>query len=187
MTVILSRQQAEYAVSVAEARRAASQNSGLQNSEGFKPERGLKYDIMGACGEIAAAVALGITDIRLGVNTFKSMPDIIFHGFGVEVRTTASDRATLYFRQGDAPTRAYVLVRERKHAREYDVHGWTYPEIDKPLYILGGAPGRNPTPCVEHVLLRPIQGLKTFIERITEHDEDTRAGVLRTGQRQTVL
>ena len=90
----------------------AAQGGVMRNVRGMKEGRkhivgyrgGLAFEnhIIGACGELAAAIALGLT-WRPGVNVFKG-PDI----GALQIRTTAMER--LIVRPGDGDDERFVMV-----------------------------------------------------------------------------
>lgn len=122
MLVSLNEEQRRYALMIAENRRNASKRKGHQDRHGIRDDDG-SLDRTGACGELAAAIALGLNQ-RLTVNTFKGEPDLVFRGWPVEVRTARSKRAKLFFRDRDDPDSIMLLVLEIENTWVYEMAGW---------------------------------------------------------------
>lgn len=101
-------------------RQNAAVKDGRSNRHG-RGEGG-EYDdhIRGACGEYAAAQALGIP-WRATVNTFKA-PDLEHDGLAYEVKTRSRHDYELIVRDDDDPGRVFVLVTTETWL-EYHVHG----------------------------------------------------------------
>ncbi len=119
MTVTLTTTEWMRAGYVGLQRHIASKRQGLQDKHGADKEKGFDLHIIGACGELAAAKAIG----RYwpgGINTFKS-PDI---GTNVQVRYRSVDWYDLIVRSDDPPDHLYVLVTGKDDA--YEVRGWAY-------------------------------------------------------------
>lgn len=162
--VVLTPEEREYAVSVAKLRRRSSQDMGLQNGVGFDERKAMRYEVMGACGEIAVCRAFNVKPV-IRDGDFKNRPDLIIFGYPVEVRATGSRTPKLYFRAGDDPESAYFLVSEIEEQRTYAVHGWSVPSEDKSRYHLDGAPGRPKSPCIDAADLRHECWFRVWVER----------------------
>jgi len=116
MIVTLSTEEMVRAAAIGVKRRVSSldrcQDRLLSTSRGA-----WDIDIEGACGELAAALALGL-EWRGDVDTYKK-PDL---DHNIQVRTTQGNPARLRMSPRDSPNERFVLV-VGVHPR-YEVVGW---------------------------------------------------------------
>lgn len=160
MIVELSEEQRRYGFMIAKRRMNESRKRRCQNRHGIVDDDGRK-DRTGACGELAASIALGL-NCRLTVNTFKGEPDLVFRGWPVEVRTSTSRRPQIFFRDRDDPNSILLLVSEVEHGVRYRMEGWAIgseiAESGKP----SGDPSRTQFPAFGVDELTPFRCLMDF-------------------------
>ena len=147
---------------IAETRRNTSKRKGHQDRHGIRDDDGT-LDRAGACGELAAAIALSLPQ-KLTVNTFKGEPDLVYRGWPVEVRTTRSRSPRLYFRDRDEPDSIMLLVLEIEHSRVYEMAGWALGSEIRDYGELAGAAGRPKFPAFELHQLSPFWQLDRFMQ-----------------------
>lgn len=163
MIIELTEEQARYACMIAENRDNSSRQAGHPDRHGIRDDDG-SLERAGACGELAAAIALGLSQ-KLTVNTFKREPDLVYRGWPVEVKTSRSRRPKLFFRDRDDPDAIMILVLELKHCRTYDVCGWAIGSEISERGEPSGSDHRPKFPAFEPHQLSPMWQLKRFIER----------------------
>lgn len=122
MIVTLDPWQYKFCVGVAADRMATSNEAGWNHASTYKRshlERTVE-EVVGACGEMAAAIALNVF-WSPSVNTFHKVSDLPGN---VEVRSTTkvNGRVSLIIRDNDPADRIYVLVTGEPPT--LDVVGW---------------------------------------------------------------
>lgn len=152
--VVLTEQEIAWGEEIGRRRRESS--SGLR--ERFPPElatgaggvgRGLERDGMGAKGELAVALALGV-EWPASVNTFRSVPDVPPN---VDVKTRSGRRDLIVSR--DHPRGRLLVLAWEIDAATYDVVGFCHSEEG---FALGDVI-RGETAFVPASRLRPIEEL----------------------------
>jgi len=138
MIVTLSEEDIERASDVGRLRQSESERKGLKDKHGFSGPGGQGLHIRGACGELAAAKALGI-EWQGSVNTFKRGGDV----GKFQVRTRSKRWYDLLVRDGDADGDIFILVLGHDHPI-YDVVGWIFARDAKKSYWVKGHGGRDP-------------------------------------------
>lgn len=91
---------------VARARRDSARAKNLRDAHGRESNEGMRDDIIGAAGELAACRALWIPWPKR-VDTFKAVPDIGEH---TEVRTTTLTRLNFWLTPKDPIDRNYIYM-----------------------------------------------------------------------------
>jgi hypothetical protein len=106
--VTLDPWQFKACMDLAATRMATSNEAGWNHASTYRRTYLLRatQEITGACGEMAAAIALDIF-WSPSVNTFHAIPDL---PFGIEVRSSTDPKYNLIVRANDPDDRAYVLV-----------------------------------------------------------------------------
>lgn len=140
------------AATVGLMRRIKNQQLETPGANGIPAEAPVwDVDIEGACGELAAARALGL--YWSGAAGVAKLPDV---GGSVEVRTAAQGR--LILRPDDPDDRRFVLVIGR--VPTFDVCGWIYAGDGKRPEYAKAPNGRPPAWFVPRSRLRPITELR---------------------------
>ena len=88
------------------ARRLSSREKGLKDAHGINSMVGLKDDLVGAAGEIAAAKALWVP-WPARVDTFKGIADL---GERTEVRTSTNVNMSFWLTPRDPEERFYIYI-----------------------------------------------------------------------------
>ena len=150
------------ACNVGVMRRVASVQRGHRERNGSQDDDfAITKNIIGACGEMAAAKALG----RYwdgSVNVFKSVdlpPNDLFALEGIQVRTMGRHYYDLLIRPGDADEEKFLLVTSEVE-RSYLVHGWILGGDAKRPEWLDAKGGRIAAYFVPQSMLRPIVELR---------------------------
>jgi hypothetical protein len=158
MKVTLSPSEYLVASTVGAMRRVASLRSGHAERHGLK-SGAWDANIEGACGEMAAAKALG----RYwdgAINSFKreDIPEMKELGLcGLQVRTMGRHNYDLLVRPGDSDTDKFILVTGA--CPEFVVRGWILGGDAKQEQWLAAHGGRSPAYFVPQSALRPISEL----------------------------
>jgi len=126
---------------------------GLPDRYGADPENGWTIHIEGACGEAAAAKALGIPYVGT-VGTFKNGTDV----GGFQVRTRRLKWHELNIRKGDRSSDNFILVTGK--APHFNVVGWIRGRHAKRERWLHAHGGRTPAYFVPHSHLRPVRRMR---------------------------
>lgn len=138
------------------ARQNESLRMGLRDAHGFNGVNGLQRHIEGACGEIAAAVVLGLP-FEDTINTFK-LPDLPFK---IQVRTRSKPYYELIVRMDDPDDEIFVCVTGT--APNFAVRGWMYGgDAKRPEWIRTHG-GREPAWFVPHACLRTVAELMPYL------------------------
>ena len=118
MRVTLSSADLTRAASVGAARHIAALARGLRDKHGALADAAWQVHIEGACGELAAAKALGV-EWTGTINTFKRGDDV---PGGWQIRTRSRPEYELIVRPDDPDDALFLLVLGV--APHYDVKGW---------------------------------------------------------------
>lgn len=134
-------------------RRLESIRRGIKDAPGFNREDKWAIDIEGACGEMAAAKALGHY-WNASVNTFAEGDVGEF-----QVRTSRSKAPMLVVREQNSPDDIYILVHGA--APDFHVLGWMKGrDAMKKKYFRKLDPRRPPVYAVSPSDLKPLEDLK---------------------------
>lgn len=160
-TVTLDYDQIQHAASVGVRRNVEAMRRGLKHSHGMRESDGWRNHAEGACGELAAALALGLR-WDATVNTFKMGGDLPGDvGGDVQVRCAAplasGGAPCLIVRDNDRDDDAFVLVVCRMP--QFDVVGWAWGQECKLGRFLKGMGGRVASYFVPQSRLRPLETL----------------------------
>ena len=131
-------------------RNILSLTQGDRPGYGCPPDKAWDFNIEGACGEMAAAVALGIEWVPT-INTYQARPDL---GEGVEVKTTTANRRLL-IRPNMKDSRTVVLVVGRSPI--FNVVGFINVQEAKRIGKIEAPANRPPAYFVTQQQLRPIE------------------------------
>jgi hypothetical protein len=134
-------------------RNVASLINSQPPADGFDQDQEWNRHIEGACGEIAAAKALG-RYWEPSCDTFGAA-DI---GKRIGVRTRSKHNYDLYVRPRDNVEYAYVLVTGK--APHFIVHGWQFGSEVRRLGTVETYGGRPPMWVLKQDLLRPLSELR---------------------------
>ncbi len=119
MLIELTNSQFTHACKIGELRQSEALEKNLPDKHGFDGVSGLSIHIEGACGELAAALALNIP-WDATVNTFKNIADL---SSNIEIRTRSKATYDLIVRADDKDTSLFILVL-RLGPKKFDVVGW---------------------------------------------------------------
>jgi hypothetical protein len=151
MKITLAWHEAAMGSDVGRMRHLASIKAGLQDAHGLKTA-GWSEHIEGACGEMAAAKALGIYWDG-SINSF-SRDDLP----GLQVRTRSQDHYDLIVRPSDSDDSTFLLVTGR--CPHYTVHGWIKAaDAKRPEYEQAHG-GRTPAYFVPRDALHSLDTLR---------------------------
>ena len=136
--VSLSPEEIKFATDLGELRHNESIRQGKKDAHGLKisREEAKKLDIIGAIGELAVAVALGIP-FDATVNTWKA-PDL---GDLLQVRTATKHNYSLLVRPGDKDEEVFVLTT-CENLPDFHIHGWLWGKEAKQKQWLRSPHGR---------------------------------------------
>jgi len=152
--ITLTNHELLMASSVGTMRNIASIKAGARDNHGAKIGYDWTTAIEGACGELAAARALG-RYWNGSINTFKDDGDI---GYNLEVRTTHYQNGCLIVRPADKDESIYLLVIGV--APRYRVVGWIVGGKAKtPEWLSSRPDGRPAAWFVPQHALHPIAGM----------------------------
>lgn len=153
--VRLTPEQVEHADRVAELRHRAACSAGRLDRHGLDPARGAGAHLLGARGECAAALALGLAWTPT-VNTYRAEGgDGI--GLGREVRTRSRSWYALVVRPGDADHLRFVHVTALDLQQTiFGVWGWITARDAKQECWYRSYGGRAPQYYVPAHALIPI-------------------------------
>jgi hypothetical protein len=149
----LTDQEREAATAVGSRRHAEAVKKRLPDRHGFRGDS-LQIHVEGACGELAAAKALGLPWDG-PVNTFKRGGDV----GDLQVRTRSNHAWDLIVRPDDRDGDVFVLVTGL--TPRFRVHGWIRGVDAKKDAWRKTYGGRPPAYFVPQRALRPLEELAT--------------------------
>lgn len=150
MRITLSSEDLTWASSVGAARHISAIRRGLKDKHGLMADTAWQVHIEGACGELAAAKALGVP-WSATVDTFKRGDDV---PGGWQIRTRSRPEYELIVRPGDPDDALFLLVLGV--APHYVVKGWiTGREAKRPEWSRAHG-NRPPAYFVPHDQLTPL-------------------------------
>lgn len=121
--VIVELDDAQYqqALELGQKRCDEAKKDGKQNKYGLSNAKELEVHLLGACGESAVAVAMGVP-FDATCNTYKTRPDIGPY----EVRTRSKAEYELLVRPDDKDESIYILARcfPKGQKRSFAIVGW---------------------------------------------------------------
>jgi hypothetical protein len=126
---------------------------------GTKFKAGWSEHVEGACGEVAAAKALGAY-WGGSINTFKTGGDLDSTGY--EVRTRSEQNYDLIIRDDDPNDRIFILVTGQ--TPNYEIAGWLLAADAKQVEFKKDYGGYGPAYFVPRKHLRPMRELEVAHE-----------------------
>lgn len=157
MIVTLDPWQYKFCVGVAADRMATSNTAGWNHASTYERDylERTREEIIGACGEMAAALALNVF-WSPSVNTFHAVSDLPGN---VEVRSTpkTTGRVSLIIRDNDPDDRVYVLVVGVPPT--LDVVGWYIGADAKQPHYLSDPGEKRPAWFVPRAELHAVEVL----------------------------
>lgn len=154
-TVKLTLPEWDLAVNTARLRIISSVSQGLNPATTYKRNAltRLTEEVVGACGEIGMAKALGLWFVP-GLNTFHVSADVLHD---VEVRGTALPHGSLIVRDNDADERRFVLALV--DGTSVTLAGWLWGGEAKQEKWFRKPPKERPAWFVPQRAVRPMNTL----------------------------
>jgi hypothetical protein len=152
VTVRLTWHEVSFAAHVGLVRHASALRAGLINGYGRDEVHAWGDHIEGACGEMAAAKALGVY-WEPTVNTFRTGGDVK----DWQVRTRRESHRELFVRPHDSDDAAFILVTGCVPV--FEVVGWVPGHEAKREEWLKAHGGRPPAYFVPTCALHPLESL----------------------------
>lgn len=160
MKIKLNKFEFAIAVQVGTYRQMSNLNRGRKDAYGAIEENGWSLHIEGACGEAAAAKALGY--YWSGNMSDLAAADINSNKLRLEVRTRSREYYELIIHDNEDDNAAFILLTGK--APNFTLVGWCYGyEGKKPEYYKDPTGYRPLAYFVPHEKLRPINELINII------------------------